>query len=83
MTTTLKTWDFDEPQQVVSVQCRKCKTTYKDRQCRNDCVSLYPYKYPKKGYYWCENVVCLNCSTKKMITKLAEENGINVTIEII
>lgn len=64
--TTLKTWDASESQKIVSVKCRVCDTIYTDRQSMNDCVSMYPYEYPKKGYYWCENKECFKCSIKKI-----------------
>ena len=54
-------WDGDVKQTIVEVKCGSCKTVYKDRQCRNDCVSAYPYEYPKKGFYWMENKECFNC----------------------
>ena len=57
----LMVWDGNVKQTIVEVKCGNCKTVYKDRQCRNDCVSAYPYEYPKKGFYWMENKECYNC----------------------
>lgn len=64
LTTPLKKWDGNKPQEEVSVTCRDCYTTYTDRQSRNDCISAYPYEYPKKGFYWRENKSCLKCYIK-------------------
>ena len=61
-------WDENIKQSIVEVKCGSCKTVYKDRQSTNDCVSLYPYEYPKKGCYWMENKECYKCY-KKNLTK--------------
>ena len=62
----LREWDGDMKQTIVEVECRGCNTIYKDRQCRNDCVSAYPYEYPKKGFYWKENKECYKCYKKSL-----------------
>ena len=54
----LMVWDGNVKQTIVEVKCGSCKTVYKDRQGHNDCVSAYPYEYPKKGFYWMENKEC-------------------------
>tara|TARA_R110000787_G_scaffold212424_1_gene322119 strand:+ start:105 stop:815 length:711 start_codon:yes stop_codon:yes gene_type:complete len=61
----LREWDGDMKQSIVEVECRGCNTIYKDRQCRNDCVSAYQYEYPQKGFYWKENKECFKCSNLK------------------
>ena len=57
-----RTWDIKEKQKVVSVMCHKCEKIYTDRQSNNDCISMWPYEYPKKGYFWIENEECYKCS---------------------
>tara|TARA_R110000765_G_scaffold294202_1_gene389438 strand:- start:413 stop:976 length:564 start_codon:yes stop_codon:yes gene_type:complete len=57
----LMVWDGNMKQSIVEVKCRSCKTIYEDTQCSNDCVSAYPYEYPKKGFYWMENKECYKC----------------------
>ena len=72
MTTTkpFMVWDGNIKQSIVEVKCRICKTIYKDIQSRNDCVSAYPYEYPKKGFYWMENKECYECYKKSVIKKV-------------
>ena len=62
----LMVWDGNIKESIVEVTCRSCKTIYKDRQCINDCVSAYPYEYPKKGFYWMENKECYECYKKSL-----------------
>ena len=62
----LMVWDGEMKESIVEVECRGCKTIYKDTQSWNDCVSAYPYEYPKKGFYWRENKECYKCYKKKL-----------------
>ena len=65
----LREWDGDMKQSIVEVECRGCNTIYKDRQCRNDCVSCYRYEYPQRGFYWKENKECFKCWNLKKYGK--------------
>tara|TARA_R110000803_G_scaffold165876_1_gene229297 strand:+ start:299 stop:766 length:468 start_codon:yes stop_codon:yes gene_type:complete len=61
-----RTWDIKEKQKVVSVMCHKCEKVYTDRQSNNDCISMWPYEYPKKGYFWRENEECYKCDKNSL-----------------
>ena len=64
--TPLMVWDGKMKESIVEVECRGCKTIYKNTQSWNDCVSAYPYEYPKKGFYWRENKECYKCYKQKL-----------------